>query len=76
MLSRIYTEAIIENPRIFHIAKSMSMINKLSINRHTVDYVKDDVIRMCRDFRDNHQEYEYTKIIKDSNGQYWLPSKR
>lgn len=76
MLSRIYTEAIIENPRIFHIAKSMSMINKLSINRHTVDYIKDDVIRMCRDFRDNHQEYEYTKIIKDSNGRYWLPSKR
>lgn len=66
MLTRIYPWLVPNDLTIIHLSNGTFM-------RHVVKYLRRDVVNMCCNFRDFHQDYEYTKIIKDEQGRYWLP---
>lgn len=66
MLMRKYRDLEPNDLTIIHVSDR-------EVVRHILKYIPKDVISMCCHFRDFRQDYEYTKIIKDEQGRYWLP---
>lgn len=66
MLRRKYSWLKPNDLTIIHVADGINV-------RHVVDYIPRDIVNMCCNFRDFHQEYTYKKIIKDEEGRYFLP---